>query len=320
MSKTQVILSRCPDYSPTRLAEAIERHLSLMGGLGKFISRGDSVLLKPNFIAPKSRRRAVQTDPEIIVQMARLLKDFGAKPFVGDSPAWGDTFSCVKALRLEEPLNKMGVTIKQLDRPRRLKIRTNSLRIGISSVALEADKIINLPKFKSHQQLGATFAVKNMFGCVSGKQKAFWHFANGGREDLFCEFLIEIYKILSPAFTLIDGITAMDGSGPIRGRARPLGLLVSGVEPISCEVICAKLVGCKPEDIPIVRTARKIGFGCSEINDIEVRGERLDDCLCNDFAFDKRIPIRFSLLHVCKSVCKQIALLAVSAFGPRRRR
>ncbi len=291
-----------------------------MGGLNKFVSRGDRVLLKPNFIAPKSRRQAVQTDPEVIVQMARVLKDFGAKPFVGDSPAWGDTFACIKALRLDEQLKKMEVPVKQLDRPKWLKISTNNLRVGISKVALEADKIINLPKFKTHQQLVATFAVKNMFGCVSGKQKAFWHLINGGQEELFCEFLIEIYKILSPAFTLIDGIVAMDECGPIQGRARPLGLLISGIEPISCELVCARLSGLDPDDIPIIRTARKVGFGCMELSNIEILGERLDDCLSRDFVLGQRIPIRFSLLRTFKSVCKQAVLLAGSFLFPRRSR
>ena len=157
-----------------------------------------------------------------------------------------------------------------------------------------------------------------MFGCVSGKRKAIWHFINGGNENLFCEFLIEIYKILSPSFTLIDGITAMDGPGPIRGRARPLGFLIGGTEPVSCEVVCAKLIGLEPDDIPIIRTAREIGFGCSQLNDIKVLGECLDDCLCSDFICAQPIPIRFSLLHVCKSIAKQMVLVAGSAFSSQR--
>jgi uncharacterized protein (DUF362 family) len=318
MPSTKVILTNCPDYGPGKLAEAIEKHLSLMGGLHKFISRGDKVLLKPNFIAPKRRSRAVQTDPEIILQMAGMLKDLGAKPFVGDSPAWGNTYDCIKALKLEEPLRKMDVPVKQLNRPRWLKISTNNLKVGISTEALDADRIINLPKFKTHQQLVATFAVKNIFGCVCGKRKAFWHFVNGGNEQLFCEFLIEIYKILSPAFTLIDGIMAMDGVGPIRGRARPLGLLIGGLEPVSCEVICARLTGYEPDDIPIIKTARKISFGCAELNDIVVVGEKFEDHLCNDFVPAPLTPIRFSLLHVCKSICKQTVLLASSPFGLQR--
>jgi len=47
----------------------------------------------------------------------------------------------------------------------------SALQRRISSAALDADKIINVPKFKSHQQLVATFAVKNMFGVVSARRR-----------------------------------------------------------------------------------------------------------------------------------------------------
>ncbi len=223
MPNPTVILSRCSDYNPPGITEALQRQFELLGGLEKFVTPGDTVLLKPNFIAPRSRRQATQTDPAVIIETARLLKDFGARPFVGDSPAWGNVFTCVKALRLEEPLKKLSVPVKHLDKPKKCRIGTKDTIVGISSVALDADVIINLPKFKSHQQLTATFAVKNMFGCVSGKRKALWHFTKGKNADDFCEFLIDIYKFLKPAFTIIDGVIAMDGPGPIKGRARPLG-------------------------------------------------------------------------------------------------
>ncbi|MHC4259293.1 MAG: DUF362 domain-containing protein, partial [Planctomycetota bacterium] len=155
-----------------------------------------------------------------------------------------------------------------------------STRVGISSVALEADVIINLPKFKTHQQLVTTFAVKNMFGCVSGKRKPFWHFAKGGNYDAFCDLLIGIFTFLHPALTIIDAVTVMDGPGPIRGRARPLGYLIGGTEPMVCEAVCCQLVNMSPEDLPIL---------------------------------PKLIPLRFSLPHVCRSISKQILLLAKSA-------
>ena len=116
MCNPTVTLIRCTDYSQAKIAEAIARQFELLGGLEKFVSRGDTVLLKPNFIAPKSRRHATQTDPAVILETARLLTDFGAKPFVGDSPAWADVFSCVKALKLEETLKKLSVPVKQLDK------------------------------------------------------------------------------------------------------------------------------------------------------------------------------------------------------------
>jgi uncharacterized protein (DUF362 family) len=205
------------------------------------------------------------------------------------------------------------VPVKQLDKPKNCRIGAKHIKVGISSVALDADVIINLPKFKSHQQLTATFAVKNMFGCVSGKRKALWHFKKGGNAQDFCELLIDIFKFLNPALTIIDAVIAMDGPGPIRGRARPLGWLIGGINPIACETICAKLIGIEPETVPIIRTARQIGFGCSDIAKIEIAGDDLPQNICTDFQLAKPIPLRFSLPHVCKSICKQIFLLAKAA-------
>lgn len=308
MNNSTVTLTRCSDYSEPAIAEALERQFKLLGGLERFMRPGDSVLLKPNFIAPKPRPHAAQTDPAIILGTARLLKDFGARPFVADSPAWADVFTCVKVLELDEPLRNMAVPVRQLDKPKWCKVGAG--RVGISSVALDADVIVNLPKFKSHQQLVATFAVKNMFGCVAGKRKALWHFLKGGRADDFCRLLIDIYRFLHPAMTLIDAVTAMDGPGPIRGRARSFGWLIGGTDPIACETICARLVGIEPESLPIIRTARRMGFGCCDPARITMAGDDFPQNVCADFQLPQMIPIRFSLPHVCRSIFKQIVLLA----------
>ena len=314
MTNPKVILSRCNEYTPSKIAHALQKQFELLGGIEKFVSHGDTVLLKPNFIAPRSHRYATQTHPTIIIETARLLKDFGAKPFVADSPAWSNVFACVKALKMEESLKKLSIPVKQLNKPKWCQIGSKNTRVGISSIALDADVIINLPKFKSHQQLLATFAVKNMFGCVSGKRKAIWHFRKGRKASEFCELLINVYKFLNPALTIIDGVMAMDGFGPIRGRTRPLGWLISGTDPIACETICAKLINTNPQEIPIIKTANQIGFGCSDFDKIEIAGDDFTQDVCTDFELPKLVPISFSFIHVCKSILKQIILLTKIAF------
>jgi uncharacterized protein (DUF362 family) len=310
MPDATVILTRCEEYDHTKISDNLQRHFELLGGLQKFIKRGDSVLLKPNFIAPRSAHHATQTHPVVIIETAKLLKDFGAKPFVADSPAWSNVENCIKKLKLQEPLKKLNVPYKQLKRAKKCKIGDNT--VGISSSALDADVIINLPKFKSHQQLVATFAIKNMFGTVCGKRKAIWHFRKGKKPEKFCRFLIDIFKYLNPALTIIDAVYVMDRAGPIKGRTRPLGYLISGTEPIALEITCAKLINLKPEDVPIIETARRIGFGCSDFGKIEILGDGLPEKPCTDFELPKLIPIRFSLAHVCRSIAKQIVLLAKS--------
>ncbi len=306
---TFVAVTRCESYESPAIAQAVARQFDLLGGIEKYVKRGDTVLLKPNFIAPRSRRHATQTHPAVILAVARLLKEFGARPFVGDSPAWGNVFACARKLNLDKDLAKLAVPVKQLNKPRWCKLSERNRKVGISSAALEADVIINLPKFKAHQQLVATFAVKNMFGCVAGKRKALWHFSRGKTED-FCRLLIEIYKYLSPALTIIDGVAAMDGRGPIRGRTRPLGWLIAGQDPIACEIVCSELVNIDPEDLPIVNQAKAMTFGCHDRGKIQTIGDDYSQNITTDFQLPTLVPVRFSLLHVCKSVCKQIILLA----------
>jgi uncharacterized protein (DUF362 family) len=319
MTQPSVALIRCTDYSEPKVTEAIRRQFELLGGLEKFVSRGDSVLLKPNFIAPKSRCSAAVTDPMVLIAIAKLLIDFGGKPFIGDSPAWGNIFACVKRLRVEEELRKLNVPVKQLDKPKMCRISDDTV-IGISSAALDADRIINVPKFKAHRQLMATFAVKNMFGCVSGKRKALLHFSKGKDEGDFCKMLIDIYRFLNPVLTIIDGITAMEGNGPIRGTPRELGWLICGTEPIACEAVCAKLVSIEPDKLPIVKAARKMRFGCVEFENIRIVGDDFPAQACTDFRPAEPLAIRFSLGHICKSVCKQVWLVVIGFIFAKMRR
>ncbi len=306
-SSCPVILTRCEDYTPANVDAAVARQFAMLGGLGQRIRPGDFVLIKPNFIAPRSHRHATQTHPVVIIAIAKILKDFGARPFVADSPAWSTVNACAAALKLDEPLRKMDVPIMAMKDPVRCDI--DGMNVRISSVALDADAIINVPKFKSHQQLVATFAVKNMFGCVAGKRKAWWHFARGGTEEDFCKLLIGIYRRLNPVATIIDGIFAMDGPGPIRGRTRPFGWLIGSTDPTAAELACCKLIKLNPQKLPIVRTAQQLEFGCTDMNCIQILGDDFTPHICTDFVIPELIPIRFSLTHVCKSIAKQIMLL-----------
>jgi uncharacterized protein (DUF362 family) len=152
-----------------------------------------------------------------------------------------------------------------------------------------------------------------MFGCVSGKKKAYWHFARGKRADDFCELLIGIFRFIQPALTIIDGVIVMDGPGPIRGRARPLGYLIGGTDPVACEIVCARLVNIEPDELPIIRTAKRMDYGCRDLDKIEIAGDNFPQNVCMDFELPELIPIRFSLPHICRSICKQVLLLAKPA-------
>ncbi len=308
MTKAKVSLVRCPNYDGQAVRSAILRHFELQGGIETFISRGDSVLIKPNMIAPKPASCATQTDPAVIIELAKILIDFGARPFVADSPAWANTAACAKALGIVEPLQKLGVPIRQLDEPVKRRLEKSAVRIGVSRYALEADKIINLPKLKTHQQLVATIAVKNMFGCVSGKAKAVWHYKKGATFEDFCTMLIDIYRLLNPVITIIDGVVAMEGPGPISGNPRQLGWTIASVDPIAAEVVCCDLIGISPEQLPLIETAKKLGYGCTNKQDIQIVGDSPADVPVK-LAPAELTPLRFTPARIVKSILKQIFIL-----------
>ncbi|MFB0525519.1 MAG: hypothetical protein ACETVZ_08240, partial [Phycisphaerae bacterium] len=80
----------------------------------------------------------------------------------------------------------------------------------------------------------------------------------------------------------------------------------------ACETICCKLVNIKPEELPMIKTARKMGLGYSNPEQIKILGDDFPESICTDFKLPELVPLRFSLPRVCKSICRQILLLAKS--------
>ncbi len=305
-----VALQRCKSYDPHEVHSAISEQLELLGGVDRFIKPGQRVLIKPNLIVPRPPEVPAQTHPEVIYAVARIVKEAGGSPVVGDSPAWAATAGCLKALGVDERLEELGAEIVNLNQPVRMKIA--GANVGISRVALEADAIINLPKLKAHQQLGATFAFKNMYGCVcglAGKEKAYWHFARGKEVESFCQMIIGIYQKLNPVLNLIDGIVAMEGSGPINGQPREVEYLIAGTDPVACERVCCDVVGFDPADLPLLTTAEKMGVGIPKDEPIHIVGDIFEKPACPNFKPAVQTPLRFSLPHICKSIVKQILIL-----------
>ncbi|MCI0498634.1 MAG: DUF362 domain-containing protein [Planctomycetales bacterium] len=305
-----VAVRRCESYSPEKVYDAVCRQFEMLGGTGCFIGKNQRVLIKPNLIVPCSPDIPAQTHPEVIYAVAKLVREAGAIPLVGDSPAWSNTQGCLKALQIDHRLSVLGAKIVQLNQP--VQTRIDGISVGISRIALEADVIINLPKLKAHQQLGATFAIKNIYGCVAGfagKEKAWWHFARGGDAEAFCRIIIGVFRRLNPVLTLIDGIVAMEGQGPINGTPCRVGYLIAGRDPVACERICCEMVGIDPKTLPLLQTARKMGFGCALEDPIEIKGDTFNRPVCPDFKPAVQTPLRFTLPRICKSIAVQGWLL-----------
>ena len=69
----------------------IETLIEPLGGMERFVKKGEKVLLKVNLLSAGEPGKAVTTHPEFVKAVARSVKTSGGIPFIGDSPA--GTFS-----------------------------------------------------------------------------------------------------------------------------------------------------------------------------------------------------------------------------------
>ncbi|HPS01460.1 MAG TPA: DUF362 domain-containing protein [Candidatus Sumerlaeota bacterium] len=308
-----VSLGHCPDYDRSRVETAVHKLLAPLGGMGAFVRPGQRVLLKPNLIVPRPAEAAVTTHPEVIRAVAREVLEAGAIPFIGDSPAFSSTWGVARASGVATIAQELGIEIVDLGR----RPRTRVIDPGgpfehapISAAALEADAIINLPKIKAHTQMRVSLGSKNLFGCIAGKRKAFFHFRTGPDPIEFGRMLIALTRYLAPVLTLEDGIVILERDGPTHGDPRPAGFLAASADVVAADLAVLALLGVAPESVPYLQAARSLKFGPTDLNQVELAGDPLEALRVPDFVkVDELTSIQFTLGRVIQSISRQMVFL-----------
>ncbi len=302
--KTKVAIVRCKDYERINLGKAVNKAFDLLGGISAFIKKDEKVLVKPNLLSARLPEDGVCTHLEVIRAVVRLVKDCGAVPCIGDnpggsiSPAAVYEASGVTSLAKEEEV--------ELKEAKDIKIVNG---IPIAAYIFECDKIINLPKMKTHSLMGVTGAVKNMFGAVAGLHKSVLHKRFPSPEE-FAKVLVDAFEITKPGLTLMDGIVSMDQGGPASGRLRNTGILIAGADSVAIDAVFAGLIGIKPLDILYTKEAYKRKLGEANLENIEVLGESIKDSLIKDF----EVPGKPGLITTLGPSAKFVARFI--KFGP----
>lgn len=284
----KVSIQRASTYDPQETYNAIRSAVNLLGGIESFVKKGERVLIKPNLLSAKPPESAITTHPSVVGATIRLVKEAGANPFVGDSPGIGGAVRVATRAGILEVCQRMGVEMVDLtdsievDNPKGKTFK----RFQIARTALEADGIINLPKLKTHTQMFLTLGVKNLFGCVVGKRKPRWHLAIGEDREAFARMLVDLYLLLRPRLTIVDGIVGMEGDGPgSSGDPRHIGLIFASSDCIALDAVITEALGMRADALFTTQVARKDGLGETRLEGIEILGERLGDVRIKDFRF-----------------------------------
>lgn len=265
-----VTTARCASYASEEVRQAVVPLLETL--LQPSLRPGCAVLVKPNLLRGWPAERAVVTHPTLLLEVCRWLKEWGCAVTVGESPGLGSTHKNLRGIGALEPLQKLGVEILELADPQATLV-PGGMVVPLSRTALEAEVLLNLPKWKTHVQSGLTAGVKNLFGCVVGPRKALLHFRHGHREEAFAAMFPGIAAVLRPELTLVDGVVAMEGNGPSEGTPKTVGYLIAGKEPFAVDAVLAHATGFAR--LPLLDAARELALGETRLDRIPVAGAGL---------------------------------------------
>ena len=274
--KAPVNIDMSPVVSITRveqsIEEAVREAVSLVGGMGSVVSKGDKIYLKPNFVAPRESRQGVTTDFEIIRVVAEEVHRCGGIPILYETPA--------TEFKKESVYDILGVRgfarkneIDLIDEPvEMISIPVHGGRI-FKSVRipriLHQAKIINLPKLKTHVSAKMTCGMKNLIGLLPDPEKRRVHIRG------IHSSIADICRVFQPVLTVVDAVTCMQGDGPTYGDPIDVGLIIAGKDMVSVDKIACRIMGLSWQEIKYIRLFDKTANG----QEITIAGVSPDDVM-----------------------------------------
>jgi uncharacterized protein (DUF362 family) len=257
------------------IADLILRGLTMLGQ----DVRGRRVFLKPNMVEYWSDK-AINTDPRVVAGAAEAMLKAGAREIVvGEGPGHRrDIEYLLQGTGMRDVVKDMRLRFVDLnhDDVRRVPLKSRFTEldgIWLPAELLQSDYVVSMPKLKTHHLAGMTASMKNLFGTVPGAvygwPKNLLHFRG------IDQSIIDLVATVRPQLTIVDGILAMEGDGPIMGRPRPLGFVAMGTDLVSVDATCARIIGLDPTKMPYLSVAAEF-LGNAEPRRIEHRGEKPD--------------------------------------------
>jgi len=272
------VFIRKASYDASIIRSMIREMLDSQGQ--DWIKAGARVVVKPNMLLAAGPDKAIVTHPLVVRAVAEYLLAKGAKVQISDSPPIGSFHKLLRESGYHEALEGLDVDLKPFVDSIQVDVGEPFGSIEIARDAMQADLVINLAKLKSHAQMYLTLGVKNIFGTIVGLRKPEWHMRAGVDRTMFARLLVQIHQTVAPAFTIMDGILALEGQGPGKsGHPRELGLLVGGTDAHAVDKTICMLLGLDPNQLLTYRLARDLDFFDGEVH---VNG---DIHIVDDFRF-----------------------------------
>ncbi|HTS68346.1 MAG TPA: DUF362 domain-containing protein [Terriglobia bacterium] len=238
----------------------VRKALERLGGIRRFIARGDVVVIKPNISWDRTPEQAANTNPQAVAEMVRECLDAGAKRVIVTDVSCNEPHRCFQRSGIAAAASAEGAEVilpeENLFRP--INLRGDVLgEWPVLEPFVAADKLINFPVAKSHGLTGVTLGMKNWYGILGG--------ARNRLHQRIHESLADLADAMRPTLTLIDAYRVLIRNGPTGGSLDDVLLkktLVAGTDPVALDAYVAKAYwGFEPGQLRFLKLAQDRGLG-----------------------------------------------------------
>jgi len=259
-----LVLAEGPDpYRNT--IEAVKR----MGGMERFVNKGDVVVVKPNMAWDRSPEQAANTDPMVVAALVEMCYAAGAKRVNVFDVTCNSEKLCYEHSGIASAAKEKGAYVYFTDHWNVLKARFpyKSPMEGwpVISDAVKCDTFINVPVLKHHGLTGLTLSMKNLMGVCSGK-RGMMHVDIGRK-------LSDLTDLIKPDLTVIDATRVLTRHGPSGGNLEDvtrMDKVIVSADPVLADAFACSLVSRDPMTISYIHSAVSMGRGNADITSADV--------------------------------------------------
>lgn len=254
-------------------AEITLAALGILGGIAKFVKKGDVVVLKPNIAWEKPLEAAATTNPDIVVALANECFKAGAKKVKIVERACNDPKKCFQICGFEKALigNKAEVVLLTNDPKEYKEVKIPDGKelksILIAKDVLECDVFINIPIAKHHGLAKLTLGIKNLMGLTGGKRNELHHQLG--------QKMAEILSVIKPHLTIIDAYRVLVRNGPTGGNLKDVsfvGKVIASVDTVAADSYACTLkpFSLEGKNISCVKSAYDMGLGEMDLAKMDI--------------------------------------------------
>jgi len=247
--------------------ETVQKSIDMLGGLT--IKKNDLVVVKPNVCYPKNIENMIITDARVLEVVLNIVKRRTKNVIVveSDSPSGTAEKRMINSGTMDV-VKKCDVEFLNLSKDDIEEHEAAGFVLEVPKTVLKADFLVNLPKLKTNDLVYISVAMKNMFGVLANKKRSKLH-------KRLAEVLAYLNRLLRQDLIVVDGVIGMEGMGPIRGSPVQLGLIISGLNPVTVDAVCCHIMEINPYVVEPLWKAYKAGVGEINIKHIQVIGEAI---------------------------------------------